>query len=90
MASGIGNGVLGLIVFVVVVIMSSGYGNINSLFRGFGQRSSANASKVHYSGCADARRAGVTPIYFWQPGYRAGMDGDGDGIACEPYRGSSW
>lgn len=40
---------------------------------------------VFYSGCREARAAGAAPIYRGQPGYRAGMDGDGDGIACEPY-----
>ncbi|WOK37576.1 excalibur calcium-binding domain-containing protein [Sphingomonas sp. C3-2] len=41
---------------------------------------------AYYAGCDDARAAGVAPIYRGQPGYREGMDGDGDGIACEPYR----
>ncbi len=41
---------------------------------------------VYYSGCREARAAGVAPIYAGQPGYRSGMDGDGDGIACEPPR----
>lgn len=41
---------------------------------------------VYYSGCDEARAAGAAPIYAGQPGYREGMDGDGDGIACEPYR----
>lgn len=40
---------------------------------------------VYYSGCDEARRAGAAPIYAGEPGYRSGMDGDGDGIACEPY-----
>lgn len=44
-------------------------------------------STVYYAGCNEARAAGAAPIYAGQPGYRAGMDGDGDGIACEPYRG---
>lgn len=42
---------------------------------------------AYYSGCNDARAAGVTPLYAGEPGYRPEMDGDGDGIACEPYRG---
>ena len=29
---------------------------------------------------------GKDPIDAGEPGYRATMDGDGDGIACEPYR----
>lgn len=40
---------------------------------------------VYYRHCADARAAGVAPIYAGQPGYREGLDADGDGIACEPY-----
>lgn len=39
--------------------------------------------KVYYRTCADARAAGVTPIYRGQPGYRTGLDRDGDGIACD-------
>lgn len=39
-----------------------------------------------WGGCNDAREAGTSPIYRGEPGYRADMDGDGDGIACEPYR----
>jgi hypothetical protein len=42
---------------------------------------------VHYSGCNEVRAAGKAPLYAGQPGYRPEMDGDSDGIACEPYRG---
>ena len=38
----------------------------------------------YWSGCNSARAAGTAPIYVGEPGYREGMDGDGDGIACEP------
>lgn len=38
-----------------------------------------------WGGCNDARAAGTAPIYRWEPGYRANMDGDGDGVACESY-----
>jgi hypothetical protein len=41
---------------------------------------------VTYSGCREARATGKAPLYAGQPGYRADMDGDGDGIACEPIR----
>lgn len=40
----------------------------------------------YWAGCNSARAAGTAPIYAGEPGYREGMDGDGDGIACEPYR----
>ena len=42
---------------------------------------------VTYAGCNEVRAAGKAPLYAGQPGYRATMDGDGDGIACEPIRG---
>jgi hypothetical protein len=42
---------------------------------------------VYYQNCDAARAAGAAPIYRGQPGYREGMDGDLDGVACEPYYG---
>ncbi len=36
-----------------------------------------------YRNCAEARAAGAAPIYRGQPGYRKGLDRDGDGVACE-------
>ena len=39
-----------------------------------------------YRNCREARAAGATPLYRGQPGYGAHMDGDNDGIACEPVR----
>jgi len=41
---------------------------------------------VTYSGCNEVRAAGKAPLYAGQPGYREDMDGDGDGVACEPLR----
>lgn len=53
-----------------------------------GRRYSTEArSDVYYRNCKEARAAGVTPLYRGQPGYGEHMDGDGDGVACEPYRG---
>lgn len=37
----------------------------------------------YYPNCALARAAGVAPLRRGDPGYRAGLDRDGDGIACE-------
>jgi hypothetical protein len=48
----------------------------------------APGSAVQYSGCNEVRAAGKAPLLAGQPGYRTEMDGDGDGIACEPHRGS--
>ncbi len=40
-------------------------------------------SAVYWNNCTEAKNAGAAPIYRGQPGYRAGLDGDNDGIACE-------
>lgn len=40
-----------------------------------------------FAGCDDARAAGRENIPIGDPAYRADMDGDSDGFACEPYRG---
>jgi hypothetical protein len=40
----------------------------------------------YFADCNEARSAGVAPIFTGQPGYREELDGDGDGIACEPIR----
>lgn len=42
------------------------------------------ADGVFYPGCREAEAAGAAPLHRGQPGYGAHMDGDGDGIACEP------
>ena len=42
---------------------------------------------VYYAGCNEVRAQGKDPLYAGNPGYREGMDGDNDGIACELYRG---
>jgi Excalibur calcium-binding domain len=44
-------------------------------------------STTYYPNCKAAWAAGAAPIYRGQPGYREDMDGDDDGIACEPFRG---
>lgn len=38
---------------------------------------------VYYSNCAEARAAGAAPLRRGDPGYRSGLDRDGDGVACE-------
>lgn len=46
----------------------------------------ATEAFAYYARCSEARAAGVAPIYRGSPGYRSGLDADGDGVACEPYR----
>ncbi len=38
---------------------------------------------VYSPNCTAARAAGAAPLYRGQPGYRAALDGDNDGVACE-------
>jgi len=38
---------------------------------------------VHYASCAEVRAAGAAPLRRGDAGYRSGLDGDGDGVACE-------
>lgn len=42
---------------------------------------------AYYPNCDSARAAGAAPIHRGEPGYRAPLDADSDGIACEPWRG---
>lgn len=53
-----------------------------------------NRSSVYYPSCAAARAAGAAPLHAGEPGYRRGLDRDGDGVAkwaqagsttCRPY-----
>jgi hypothetical protein len=46
----------------------------------------AREASVTYSGCNAVRRLGLAPLRRGQPGYRSWMDGDNDGLACEPVR----
>ena len=43
-------------------------------------------SSPTYRSCAEARAAGAAPMYRGQAGFNPKLDGDGDGVACEPYR----
>ena len=43
----------------------------------------STTAAVYYRNCTAARAAGVTPIYFGEPGYRPALDRDRDGVACE-------
>ncbi|WP_411375708.1 DUF1524 domain-containing protein [Arthrobacter sp. MPF02] len=38
---------------------------------------------VYYANCAEVVAAGAAPLYAGSAGYRSGLDGDGDGVACE-------
>lgn len=42
-------------------------------------------SGSYYHSCREAFQDGRTNILRGEPGYRAGLDADNDGKACEPY-----
>jgi hypothetical protein len=48
--------------------------------------STPSTSSTFYRSCKEAWAVGAAPLYRGQPGYRTGLDGDLDGIACEPFR----
>ncbi|MEV6328628.1 excalibur calcium-binding domain-containing protein [Streptomyces sp. NPDC051909] len=48
-----------------------------------GSGGSDDDGTAYYANCAAARAAGAAPIRRDEPGYRSGLDRDGDGIACD-------
>ena len=49
-------------------------------------RLTALPAGYEFAGCDQVRAEGLAPLRSWERGYSERMDGDGDGIACEPYR----
>jgi hypothetical protein len=47
---------------------------------------SEDEQTAYYAGCNEVRAAGKAPLHAGECGYRSDMDGDGDGVACEPHR----
>jgi hypothetical protein len=43
----------------------------------------SSSTAIYYANCAEAVAAGAAPLYAGTPGYRSGLGGDGDGVACE-------
>lgn len=46
-------------------------------------RPTEQPTKRYYRNCAEAKAAGVAPLFRGQPGYGRHLDRDGDGVACE-------
>ncbi len=40
-------------------------------------------ASVYYANCSAAKAAGAAPLHRGEPGYRAALDRDNDGVACE-------
>ena len=47
------------------------------------QEQSGESSGTYYASCKEARAAGAAPLYRGDSGYRAELDRDHDGVACE-------
>ena len=56
----------------------------NALLEGMSAPEAATPA-TYFANCREAWAAGAAPIRSGEPGYRKGMDGDSDGIACEPH-----
>lgn len=67
-------------------IKQGGNGFANASARVVREQRPAAATGAFRS-CAAARAAGAAPMLRGEPGYNPRLDGDSDGIACEPYRG---
>ena len=52
-----------------------------------GQSASEPLPDRYYTNCRHAHSNGRYNIRRGEPGYRPELDRDGDGLACEPYRG---
>jgi hypothetical protein len=46
-------------------------------------RGGDSGGTAYYANCSAARAAGAAPLRQGEPGYRQGLDRDGDGVACE-------
>jgi len=47
--------------------------------------SKPQATTRPFRNCTEARAAGHAPVYAGDPAYGPWLDGDDDGIGCEPY-----
>ena len=71
-----------------LLLAAGGFLGINYLVTPNDNPDASTSSGAYYRYCSDARAAGAAPLYRNQPGYREGLDRDGDGVACEPYLGN--
>jgi hypothetical protein len=75
--------ILSIITFLVVFQTDIG-GRGHAPGELFRERPAVAVSRP-FSGCNEARAAGAAPVYRGDPGYGPHLDGDGDGVGCEPY-----
>jgi hypothetical protein len=82
---------LGVFAGLIIVVRDNpgiiGTSELSAIRRGKLFGGGRELPEVTYSGCNEVRAAGRAPLYRGEPGYSPQMDGDSDGIACEPYPG---
>lgn len=64
----------------------NGAGRIEVQTRGLSESPRLHGG-YRFTTCSAARAAGAAPMHRGSSTYNPNLDGDGDGIACEPYRG---
>ena len=70
---------------VPATIVIGGFALVTGLSNAFPRvQTVAQDFAVYYANCDVARESGHAPLYRNGPGYRPGLDPDGDGVACEP------
>ena len=84
---------VGAIIGLLTIPRIDGSSLGGNFFRGIAEHqglvdAEGNSTWAWYRNCRQARAAGVAPMRRGDPGYRAGLDADDDGVACEPYYGS--
>lgn len=71
---------------LAVVVVAQLYANAGSVLAETATSLAASATSrptAYYRNCADVRAAGAAPLRRGAPGYRAELDGNDDGVACE-------
>jgi len=80
-----GETVLTLSLLTFLVVLASDWGGpgrpVQALFR-----KPPVAVSEPFPNCGAARAVGAAPVYRGDPGYGPHLDGDADGIGCEPPR----
>lgn len=71
-------------VMLAVVVAGITAVTANALVPRVGPPPKDKSGSLYFASCHEARQAGEAPIYPGEPGFRPGLDGDSDGIACEP------
>ncbi|TVV71376.1 excalibur calcium-binding domain-containing protein [Sphingomonas solaris] len=79
-----------VLTFVTVFAVAGSFDGEAAIGQARRTASAVVEAATYYPGCNAVRAAGKAPLYRGQPGYRESMDGDNDGIVCEPHPGAGF